>query len=179
MDCPWWCVVWCSFIACAPLARIQKKPCQPGCVDETTRLECTENGALAVSCPDSSEPCAASACQKGACIFRPAVGAACGPSGLARCNEGYACLGPDLQISAMMRHTCLLADDRKIWCWGENGFSQLGDGTVTDRGTPVLVRGFVRLGFCCQCRLRPYLCADSKGKHTVGETIHSVSRRQR
>jgi alpha-tubulin suppressor-like RCC1 family protein len=36
-------------------------------------------------------------------------------------------------------HACGLAIDGKVYCWGENTLGQLGDGTVTDRGIPVLV----------------------------------------
>jgi cysteine-rich repeat protein len=35
-------------------------------------------------------------------------------------------------------HTCSIkAADGSIWCWGENGYGQLGDGTTTDRLAPV------------------------------------------
>ncbi len=37
--------------------------------------------------------------------------------------------------------TCALRDDSTVWCWGANGFGQLGDGTTTDSPGPVEVAG--------------------------------------
>src|SRR4051794_17773186 len=106
--------------ACGPLAGVAEKPCRPGCVDGATRLVCDDGLPRAEACPTSDEPCAAALCEAGTCTFRPRVGEPCGPKGLARCNEGYACLGPDVKLTALKRHTCALADDGKIWCWGDN-----------------------------------------------------------
>lgn len=36
-------------------------------------------------------------------------------------------------------HTCGLAEDGSVYCWGGNEFGQLGDGTLADRPAPVLV----------------------------------------
>jgi alpha-tubulin suppressor-like RCC1 family protein len=68
------------------------------------------------------------------------VGASCGPDALATCNEGYACLGPRTKLTAMHLHTCAVADDGKVWCWGSNGFGELGDGTTVDSSSPIPVR---------------------------------------
>jgi len=38
-------------------------------------------------------------------------------------------------------HVVALSSDGTIWAWGSNQFGQLGDGTTTDRRTPVQVRG--------------------------------------
>jgi alpha-tubulin suppressor-like RCC1 family protein len=52
-------------------------------------------------------------------------------------------------LSAGASHTCVVTVGGQAWCWGNNGSGQLGDGTTTHRGTPVLVaslpRGVVRL----------------------------------
>jgi alpha-tubulin suppressor-like RCC1 family protein len=37
--------------------------------------------------------------------------------------------------------TCALLASRAVECWGANGHGQLGDGTTTDRTTPVSVKG--------------------------------------
>jgi alpha-tubulin suppressor-like RCC1 family protein len=44
-------------------------------------------------------------------------------------------------VGAGADHTCGLGTDHRIYCWGFNGNGQLGDGTTTDRLTPVRVTG--------------------------------------
>ncbi len=46
-------------------------------------------------------------------------------------------------VSAGLRHTCGVTAASAAYCWGYNGFGQLGDGTTTDRWTPVRVAGGV------------------------------------
>jgi alpha-tubulin suppressor-like RCC1 family protein len=38
-------------------------------------------------------------------------------------------------------HTCGITTENRIYCWGYNAFGQLGDGTLTNRSTPVKVVG--------------------------------------
>jgi alpha-tubulin suppressor-like RCC1 family protein len=42
-------------------------------------------------------------------------------------------------ISAGENHTCAVTGDGKVRCWGDNQYGQLGDGTSTDRKTPIYV----------------------------------------
>lgn len=44
-------------------------------------------------------------------------------------------------ITAGRRHTCGLSSDGGVKCWGRNYYGALGDGTRTDRKTPVSVAG--------------------------------------
>ena len=44
-------------------------------------------------------------------------------------------------ISAGGLTTCAILDDETVRCWGSNSNGQLGDGTTTDRSTPVPVSG--------------------------------------
>ncbi|MCZ7568702.1 MAG: proprotein convertase P-domain-containing protein [Ardenticatenaceae bacterium] len=45
-------------------------------------------------------------------------------------------------IAAGFRHTCIIDSEEDVWCWGYNGYGQLGDGSSTsERASPVKVTG--------------------------------------
>ncbi len=46
-----------------------------------------------------------------------------------------------LQLTVNDRFACALLSDQTVWCWGENAFGQLGDGTTIDREFPTQVSG--------------------------------------
>lgn len=47
-----------------------------------------------------------------------------------------------VQVATGWRSHCFaLKSDGTVWAWGQNQYGQLGDGTSTDRGTPVQVSG--------------------------------------
>jgi len=50
-------------------------------------------------------------------------------------------------IAAGWFHTFALKNDGTVWAWGRNEYGQLGDGTMTDRSTPVQVLGEGSEGF--------------------------------
>jgi alpha-tubulin suppressor-like RCC1 family protein len=45
------------------------------------------------------------------------------------------------QVSGGATHTCGVTTDNRAYCWGSNADGALGDGTTTDRHSPVRVLG--------------------------------------
>ena len=63
------------------------------------------------------------------------------------------------QLSLGDQHSCARSATGAMACWGENGAGQLGDGSTTDRLSPVNVQGLpagvvdIALGFATSCAL--------------------------
>jgi alpha-tubulin suppressor-like RCC1 family protein len=45
------------------------------------------------------------------------------------------------EMAAGMDHACAIDTAERLWCWGRNNLNQLGDGTPTDRISPVQIGG--------------------------------------
>lgn len=57
------------------------------------------------------------------------------------CRRASVDVDPEAAVSAGGRHACAVTEIGKIYCWGENDHGQLGDGTTSNRSTPVAVDG--------------------------------------
>jgi alpha-tubulin suppressor-like RCC1 family protein len=44
------------------------------------------------------------------------------------------------QLALGANHSCLIRADGQAACWGTNRDGELGDGTMTDRSEPALIR---------------------------------------
>ncbi|ATQ66633.1 MULTISPECIES: regulator of chromosome condensation RCC1 [Methylosinus] len=72
------------------------------------------------------------------------------PTGTVSFAEGAVALGAGIlspygagqaTLAGGSYHTCVLGAASDVQCWGDNSYGQLGDGTITDRYSPVAVSG--------------------------------------
>jgi len=78
------------------------------------------------------------------------------------------------RVSAGDRYTCGLTAAGAAYCWGLNGWGQLGDGTTTDRSSPVPVVGGLRFsaistGFRQTCAIATGGAAYCWGLNRAGQ----------
>lgn len=64
-----------------------------------------------------------------------------------------------VSVSAGGSHTCAIRESGALWCWGRNGYGELGDGTGMGRSTPVAIGAStdwtaVELGDSHSCAVR-------------------------
>ncbi|MCB1395209.1 MAG: hypothetical protein KDJ98_04365 [Rhodobacteraceae bacterium] len=68
-------------------------------------------------------------------------------------------VGDAVAVAASASHTCALRESGRVYCWGDNAYGQLGDGTADTRLTRVSVRRIsdataIIAGFYHTCALR-------------------------
>jgi alpha-tubulin suppressor-like RCC1 family protein len=82
------------------------------------------------------------------------------------------------RIAAGFLHTCAGRTDGSVWCWGWNFYGQVGDGTNTERATPVAVSGLasgvtqIAAGGSQSCAIRSNgsaLCWGLNGSGQLGD----------
>lgn len=67
-------------------------------------------------------------------------------------------------LTVRSSHTCGLTPEGKAYCWGWNGYGQLGDGSITNRSTPVAVTGDLT-----------FSALEAGGAHTCGITTDGAT----
>ncbi|MDP5238812.1 hypothetical protein Q9Q94_04690 [Uliginosibacterium sp. 31-16] len=90
-----------------------------------------------------------------------------------------------LVVSVGQTQACALKSDTTVVCWGKNGWGQLGDGTTTNRLTPVAVSGLsnavgISLSYINSCALiagGSVKCWGYNGEGQLGNgtTTHSYT----
>jgi alpha-tubulin suppressor-like RCC1 family protein len=86
---------------------------------------------------DDWNSCTAHACGPNGPTSQALDGQSCGSGTCA----GAVCVGDRIAIDANLHHSCLVANDGAVFCWGANESGQLGDGTLQNRPAPVHVPG--------------------------------------
>jgi alpha-tubulin suppressor-like RCC1 family protein len=64
-----------------------------------------------------------------------------GPSEGSAAFDAQAVMASGARLATGGSHTCWIAEDLSVKCWGGNLYGQLGDGTTEGRTTPVVVQG--------------------------------------
>ena len=64
------------------------------------------------------------------------------------------------RLSLGNRHTCAEGSNNEVYCWGHNSRGQLGDGTQTDRNTPVPARAPTSIALSGPAAGGEHTCAE-------------------
>lgn len=95
-------------------------------------------------------------------------------------GDGVACIGVD-EVSVGTDHSCAIADDGTLWCWGANDRGQLGVGDTVDRAEATQVAGewadwtAVEVGAAHTCGLRGASTLYCWGDGTFGQLGNGTS----
>ena len=90
------------------------------------------------------------------------------------------------EVGVGVAHSCARSLSGEVWCWGDNGDGQVGDGTNATRLSPVQVTGFsspvvsVSLGYYHTCALSDdgqVRCWGSNGYGRLGDGSNTSSNR--
>lgn len=73
------------------------------------------------------------------------------------------------RVAVGERHSCAVRDNGTVACWGDNSLGQLGDGTTTNRLTPVTVGGQSRATLLAQAR-----AVAAGDRHTCAHLVNSI-----
>src|SRR5260221_2745035 len=80
-------------------------------------------------------------------------------------------------IDAGEFHTCVLTIGGAVKCWGQNDHGQLGDGTLTDRRSPVNVSGLASgVGPVAPPHSHTWALSSAGGRETFGTNYSSALR---
>ncbi|MCX6517939.1 MAG: hypothetical protein NTV13_04650 [Actinobacteria bacterium] len=76
--------------------------------------------------------------------------------------------------NTILNHTCVLATDGTVWCWGENGTGAVGDGSLANQPDPVQVTlggtaTTIAAGGNESCAILSSLEVKCWGKNTFGQ----------